>query len=470
MFRSLAAAAILALAAAARAALPAADVAGTWQGALDVQGAKLRLVVHLKAAEDSTFTATMDSPDQGATGIPLDVVEIDGDRVRVGSSKLRAEFAGRLVAHGTHLEGTWNQGGLSLPLVLERGAPPEIHRPQTPREPYPYDVEEVTYASAATDVRIAGTLTLPHGDGPFAAVILISGSGAQDRDETIFAHKPFLVLADHLTRHGIAVLRADDRGVGGTSAGAAGATSADFALDVRGGVAFLKQHAKIDAKRIGLVGHSEGGLIGPMVADGSGDIAFLVLLAAPGVPGEEVLYEQAALLGRAAGSTEAEIALNRGLQANLFAVVKRQSDAAALRRDLEAVWRETLAAWDEAARRSPGASEENMQTQIAVLSAPWMRYFLQYDPRPVLRRLRCPVLAVTGEKDLQVEPKQNLRAIEAALRQGGHRDHSIRELPGLNHLLQTCTTGSVQEYGEIEETMSPAALDLMATWIRQHTR
>lgn len=461
---------ILCLVLAASSASSGPDVGGAWQGALEVQGMKLRLVLHLTPSAAGSLTATLDSPDQGAEGIPMDEVVLEGDRVRVASTKLQAAFEGNLSSDGSRMEGNWNQGGLSLPLVLERGSAPARRRPQTPAKPFPYETQEVSYDSAAPGVTLAGTLTLPRGDGPYAAVLLISGSGAQDRDETIFEHKPFLVLADHLTRRGIAVLRVDDRGVGGSSGPAQSATSADFAADVRGGVAFLKQHAKIDAKHIGLAGHSEGGLIAPMVAAESRDIAFLVLIAAPGVPGEEILYEQGVLLARAGGTSEADIARNRALQKKLFTIAKRQSEPDVLRRDLQAAWKETVATWDEAARRSPGASETNMKAQIAMLVSPWMRYFLEYDPRPALHKVKCPVLAINGAKDLQVASKQNLGAIEAALVAGGHKDHTLRELPDLNHLLQTCTTGAATEYGEIEETMAPVALELIASWITDRTR
>jgi pimeloyl-ACP methyl ester carboxylesterase len=293
-------------------------------------------------------------------------------------------------------------------------------------------------------VTLAGTLTTPRGPGRFPAVVLISGSGAQDRDSTIAGHKPFLLLADTLARRGIAVLRLDDRGVGGSTGTVAAATSEDFAGDAVAAVAFLTTRASIDAARIGLLGHSEGGLVAPMAATRSKAVAFLVLLAGPGLTGEAIMVEQAALIARAMGATDGQIAANRSLQEQGFAIVKAEADPAVRRERLRAVIGDA---------------------QAAMASTPWFRFFLTYDPAMALRQVRIPTLALNGEKDLQVPAKMNLAAIDAALRAGGNTQFTTRVLPDLNHLFQTAKTGLPNEYAEIEETMAPVVLETIVDWI-----
>jgi pimeloyl-ACP methyl ester carboxylesterase len=321
----------------------------------------------------------------------------------------------------------------------------------------------VVYDNPAAGNRLAGTLTLPRTAAPHPAVLLITGSGQQDRNEALLGHKPFLVLADYLTRRGIAVLRVDDRGVGGSTGEVAKATSADFATDVRAGVAYLKQRKDIDARRVGLIGHSEGGMIAPMVAAGSKDVAFIVLMAGTGVPGEEILYEQSALILKANGASEAAIARNRAAQEKMYAIAKTEKDDAVAARKVREILRQLAASpvTGTAAKGEDAAAE----AQVKMILSPWFRYFLAFDPRPTLRKVRCPVLAINGEKDLQVPPKANLPAIRAALKAGGNRDHTEKELPGLNHLFQACKTGSPTEYSQIEETFNPAALQAMGDWI-----
>jgi pimeloyl-ACP methyl ester carboxylesterase len=332
-------------------------------------------------------------------------------------------------------------------------------RPQDPKPPFPYSQEEVTYGSLEPGVKLAGTLTIPDSKGPFPAVLLITGSGSQNRNEEIMGHKPFLVLADYLTRRGIAVLRVDDRGVGGSSSGPPTATTMNFVQDVLAGVAFLKARHDVDPRHIGLIGHSEGGLIAPIVANESPDVAFIVLMAGSGVKGEDLLLEQGRLLMRASGASEELMQENAKVQKKLFSVIKSTTDNEAAEKQM----REFLSTVNPAIRESALA-------QMNMALSPWMRFFVTYDPQTALLKVKCPVLAMNGEKDLQVPPRQNLPAIEDALRAGGNKDFKVVELPGLNHLFQTCKTGAVSEYSQIEETISPSALDLMGDWILQHTR
>jgi pimeloyl-ACP methyl ester carboxylesterase len=332
-------------------------------------------------------------------------------------------------------------------------------RPQDPKPPFPYSQEEVAYESLEQGVKLAGTLTIPDSTGPFPAVLLITGSGSQNRNEEIMGHKPFLVLADYLTRRGIAVLRVDDRGVGGSSAGPPTATSLNLVQDVLGGVAYLKSRKEINPGKIGLIGHSEGGIIAPIAANQSPDVAFIVLMAGSGVKGEDLLLEQGRLLMHANGAGEELIQENAKVQKMLFNVIKSTSDKEAAEKQI----REFLSTVNPAIR-------DTALSQMNMALSPWMCFFVTYDPRTALLKVKCPVLAINGEKDLQVPPRQNLPAIENALRAGGNKDFKVVELPGLNHLFQTCKTGTVSEYSQIEETISPTALELIGSWILQHTR
>lgn len=446
-----------------------------WQGALEVGSVKLRLVLKISKAPDGTRSATMDSVDQGAMNLPVDSITIEDKTMRFTMKSIGGSYEGALSEDGTEVAGTWTQSGQSLPLTFKRleGATqaPELKRPQEPKKPYPYREEKVFFENTEAGITLAGTLTLPQAKGPFPAVVLISGSGQQDRDETVFGHRPFLVLADYLTRRGIAVLRFDDRGAGKSTGDPAKATSADFATDALAAVKYLQTRQEIDAKKIGLIGHSEGGLIAPMVAaQASEEIAFIVLLAGPGVLGEEILYAQYALIAKANGASDEVIAQNRALYEQTFAVLKEEQDDAVAAERLRALIQEALEQMSDEDRKTLGMSEEMIEIQIRQMLSPWFRYFLTYDPRPTLAKVRCPVLALSGEKDLQVPPSQNLPEIIKALEAGGNSDYTVTKLASLNHLFQTSRTGSPSEYAQIEETFSPVALEVISHWILRHTR
>jgi uncharacterized protein len=453
------------------------EIDGYWRGRLELPGGQVTIALVITRRADGQLSAVLDSPDQGATGIPVSTVTLTGQRLRAEVQRIGGVFEGALEGAATsgapgaepsmpardRLVGEWRQGGRSLPLTLERREAGERvlpNRPQEPRPPYPYRVEEVRYQNERAGVTRAGTLTLPTSAQPVPAVLLLSGSGPQDRDESLAGHRPFLVLADHLTRQGIAVLRVDDRGVDG-STGDRSPTLADQADDAVAGVAFLSSRPEIDAKRIGLIGHSEGGVVAPLAATKS-PVAFLVLLAGTGVPGEQVLYTQAAALARAAGAAEARIQQQRAQMERLFTVLKTTPDRAAAEAGLRAILAPPTPDGSEAAR-------VRIDGQVRALLEPWYRALLVHDPRPVLRAVTVPVLAINGEHDLQVSAAENLAGIEEQLRAGGNKDVTVRTLPGLNHLFQTSATGAVSEYSRIEETFAPAALTLVSEWIRVRT-
>ena len=441
------------------------SIEGFWQGALDAGVIKLRLLMKFSRTPDGKLKGLLDSLDQGVNDIPMDTVSFQDGSLHLEIKNLRASYDGKLSADGTQLVGEFTQGS-KLPLTLnriEKASDAALVRPQTPKQPYPYDQVEVTYSNKQDKVTLAGTLTLPKGNGPFPAVVLITGSGSQDRNEMILGHRPFLVLADYLTRRGIAVLRADDRGVGGSSKGAAADTSENYVGDALAGVEFLKTRKEINTKRIGLIGHSEGGMIAPMAATRSTDVAFIVLMAGPGIVGDKLLVMQNGLIS--AAECQKQVKESMAQAERLFAIAREETDPAVAKQKIQA----EQAKLAEAARKKLEAQLSASANQLNGLITPWFRFFLNYDPRPTLMKVRVPVLAINGESDTQVPAKEDLAAIEQALKDGGNNDYKIVLLPKLNHLFQTSSTGAPSEYGEIEETIAPIALQTMGDWIVAHT-
>lgn len=445
---------------------------GDWAGALVVGAARLSLVLHLTRSGDA-WTGTMDSPDQGARGIPIDLITFENGKLHFEMKAIGGTYDGTLAPDGNSIAGTWQQSGQSFALDLARttdAASLLPRRPQEPKPPLPYDEEEVSYPNPRADVTLAGTLSLPRTPGPHPVVLLITGSGPQDRDEFVMGHRPFFVLADHLVRAGIAVLRVDDRGIGKSTGSFQNATTVHFADDALAGVEFLKTRPEIDAKRIGLLGHSEGGVVAPMVAVKSADVAFVVLMAGTGVKADELLVLQAQVIMRARGASEAMIAANNEAQRKMFAIVQEDPDSASAAVKLRAVGDELTAKFAAIDSVMAETSAPQIKGSIAMVNSSWFRQFLAIDPAAALRKVKVPVLAITGSLDLQVDAKQNLPAIEKALRDGGNPDVTVKELPGLNHLFQTATTGSPAEYATIEETMSPVAMTTISEWILAKTK
>jgi uncharacterized protein len=451
---------------------------GMWVGTLNA-GAELRLVLNVV---HSQWQVTLDSVDQGAYGLDVSNLVVDGDAVSFDLEIVKASYSGRIV-DSDHIEGTWSQG-LQFPLNFERTLEePKVNRPQEPKEPFPYTSEEVAYTYDPKDSRntlvngvghgqenlitMKGTLTLPPGDGPHPAILLISGSGPQDRDESLLGHKPFWVLADFLTRHGFAVLRVDDRGTAHSTGDFSMATSKDFALDAGAGFQFLQGREDIAGDRVGLLGHSEGGLIAPMVAVANPEVAAIVLMAGPGVSGREILSLQTRLILESQGmpADRMEFILNQ--QQKMLELMSGDLAGDEFSSAVDDLLREGYQGLTEEEKTETGTLENYMQVTTAQWNTPWMRYFLKYDPGPTLSQVTCPVLAVNGGNDLQVDPDQNLPAISAALTAGGLEDFTVQELPGLNHLFQPSETGALAEYALIEETLSPMFLEIVTIWLRE---
>ncbi len=448
---------------------PAAGAAGHWEGEIELpqNAGKLQVMVDLARA-GGAWTGTIDIPMQGAKGLPLEDVAVQDGKVHFKIKGIPGDptFDGTLaVSPAQTVQGTFTQGGASLPFRLGREPVAKPVRLQEPKPPFPYSAEEVTYTNGG--VKLAGTLTLPPGDGPFPAVVMITGSGAQDRDETLLGHKPFLVLADHLSRHGIAVLRADDRGVGGSTGSVPDSTTADFAQDALAGVRFLKTHPRIARDRIGLLGHSEGAVAAPLAASQSSDVAFVVMLAGTGVPGAEVLLLQTERIARAEGTPEERIQKQSAAIRKMIDALGAASDPAARDAKLRQAARESVATLTPDELRAAGGADGLVERDVQFFGSPWFRYFVGYDPRPALRQVKVPVLALDGELDLQVIPDQNLPEIEKALKEAGNKDFTLKRLPGLNHLFQPAKTGSPSEYAKSEITMAPVVLDTVTAWITE---
>ncbi|GAB4187457.1 MAG: alpha/beta fold hydrolase [Wenzhouxiangellaceae bacterium] len=449
------------------------DISGSWRGVIKLGEADLRIRFQFERDENGNYSGSMDSIDQGATGIPMTDIEVAGGQLSLKVPPAQATYTGQLLPGAQKIEGHWQQGPNQLPLTLQRSYDEEkIQRPQEPTKPYPYRAEEIHFANAQADIELAGTLTLPDGDGPFPAAVLISGSGPQDRDEAFMSHRPFLVLADHLTRNGIAVLRYDDRGVGDSGGDFATATSADFATDADAAVRYLAQRDEIDHQAIGLIGHSEGGLVAPMVAVDNDQVAYVVMMAGPGMSGMEIAVLQMRMVMEYRGASKASVEAAADLYRSMNEMVAGKPAEEVSLEQLESAFAERWNALDENVReelKQMGATGELSDSRKSQLMSPWTRYFWAYDPAPTLRQLDCPVLAINGGKDVQMVAEPNLQLIESSLAAGGNEHYEVRLMPGLNHLFQEAETGLMTEYAKIEQTIAPAALTLMSDWIRQVT-
>jgi pimeloyl-ACP methyl ester carboxylesterase len=444
---------------------------GAWLGSIKPD---LRLVFHFANDSMGKLKATLDSPDQGATGIPCSSVFVNADSLRVEIDVAKAVYTGTIV-NDTTINGMWGQGGGFAPLNMKKvNQVAALNRPQTPKPSFKYLTEDVEYDNPEKTVHLAGTFTWPKGGGKYPVALLITGSGQQDRDETIFGHKLFAVLADYLTRQGIAVLRVDDRGVGKSTGDLSTVTSADFAKDVQAGINYLKTRPEVDTKKIGLIGHSEGGIIAPMVAAANSDVAFIVMWAAPVIGGLEINTEQNGNALKKARFSGASIDAFKQLHRKELELFSTVTDTTSLHS-------QTLKIFDQWRRQQPDSilkslyvngtnvvGQDVYKMYSGLFNLPWMRYFIAHDFEAELAKVKCKVLAINGELDTQVEAATNLKAIDSILRKNNNRTYKVVSLKGLNHMFQTANTGDDSEYGKIEETIAPAALELMASWINEN--
>jgi pimeloyl-ACP methyl ester carboxylesterase len=442
------------------------DVSGDWYSMLKIGATQLRLQMNL-VKNDTGYTGKLISVDQGNSVIPMAWVKLSESNLSFKTSAAGIEYSG--LVKDANINGTFKQNGREFPLSFgrEKIEKTVYKRPQEPKPPFSYISEEVTFLNVRDSIYLAGTLTMPSSGQGFPVVVLISGSGPQNRDEELLGHKPFLVLADHLTKNGIAVLRYDDRGVGKSKGNFGKATSADFATDVSAAVQYLKTRKEIDGKKIGLIGHSEGGMIAPMVAADTKDIGFIVLLAGTGVPGKDIIILQQQLIAKAEGVvSEKDLAETAAFTEEIAKIVTSGKDEKTVSIEFIDFLKSTWQKLPDSSKKIYG-TEAVFLMQSAQMNTPWMRFFMAYDPATVLEKIRIPVLALNGSKDLQVWPAQNLPAIEKALKKAGNKKYTVKELPGLNHLFQECITGAPSEYEKIEMTIAPGVLDEINRWIKE---
>lgn len=434
---------------------------GTWQGAFQNGNMRYRLQLHVAHDEEKKLSGTLDSLDQGANGLPMSKLSERNGSVHFEIAMVTGVYEGTMNAAHNAIAGKWSQNQDTVALEFKRSDEVlAVRRPQNPAKPYPYKEEEVSFQNAAGTATLAGTLTLPQGTGPFPAALLVAGSGPQNRDEFLAGHRSFLVLADALVRKGIAVLRYDKRGIGKSTGDFSTATTEDFAADAEAALGFLKGRKETLREKVGVLGHSEGGLIAPLLA-GKGKVAWIVLLATPAQTGEKMMLAQSRAIAEAAGMPIAQVAQSLDVDRKAYAMVREERDWVVLEKKLDAM---VISSGME-----EGSMPASVQAQIHMLSSPWFRHFLDYDPLPALKKVKCPALVLNGSKDLQVSSAENLPLIQKALEEAGDKEATVKEMPDLNHLLQHAESGTPAEYGAIEETIAAEALQLICDWAAKHS-
>jgi pimeloyl-ACP methyl ester carboxylesterase len=445
------------------------DLSGVWHGNAKTPDGKDVLFVFLFEKNQDKYTATMAVPTFNVSGVKPKSTVLEQGHLKIEDAGLGMTYDGFWIEASELIEGTYTEGGVKLLLSLKKGNPkmPKNYRPQEPEKPYPYYEENVKFNNTDAGVTLSGTFTRPIQKGEYPVVILISGSGRHDRDGSAMTHKPFLVLSDYLTRQGIAVLRYDDRGFGESTGDFSKATTADFAQDVLSAVGYLKSRKDIDIKQIGLIGHSEGGIIAPLVANQTSDISFMVSLAGTGIPGNEVSVMQSKSLRPFPVPDEVTFEEN----------VRKSIKIASSNKEISQKRKELLAhneAYLVPILKSLGAPDENIskfiENETETVLKPWNTYFFNYNPADEFEKLRIPVLSLNGSKDTQVDATVNQNAIRQALIKGKNENYKIVELENLNHLFQECETGKMDEYRKIEQTFSPIALNEIKKWVIEHLK
>lgn len=436
------------------------DISGTWHGKLTVPTGSLTIVFHINRTGEGIYVTTLDSPDQGANGIKTQSTSFSDSLLTIQIPAIHASYKGKLKSTRT-ITGTFTQG-ISMPLNLEKGEANRPKRPQEPQPPFPYKSEEVTVRNGKDGINLAGTLTLPEKGNKFPAVVLVTGSGAHNRDEEIMGHKPFLVIADYLTRNGIAVLRCDDRGTAASQGDHATATNEDFARDTKAAINYLRSRKEINTKKIGIIGHSAGGTIAFITAAKDPSVAFIVSLAGAGVKGDSLMLRQVELISKSQGMPDALWESMKPSIRNRYAILQ-QTDKTTdeLQKELYTDITQTMSP----EQLKDLNTVQQISGQINSMTSPWYLHFMRYDPAESLRKIKCPVLALNGEKDIQVDAIMNLTSIQQRICENGNKNVTVKAYPNLNHLLQTCEKGTLAEYGQLEETISPEILKEMTEWI-----
>jgi pimeloyl-ACP methyl ester carboxylesterase len=436
------------------------EIIGSWAGELAVSGTKLPLIFNIKQNGADLIT-TMDSPMQGAKDLPTDNSSFIDNELIIDAKKFGISYKGKF--ENETINGTFSQGGASMPLILKRKKDGELtlKRPQTPQPPFNYKIEEVTFTNPIDKNTLAGTLTTPSNKKDFPIVVLISGSGQQNRDSEIFGHKEFWVIADDFAKKGIGVLRVDDRVTGGSNGATTSMTTENFAGDTNAAVEFLAQKGYTN---IGLIGHSEGGIIAPMVASQNSKVKFIISMAGPGIPTDELLLLQSNAIGKASGATDEELKSIEAANRKIYSVIKNYNGVD-LNGEVKKIIIAQMQKLPKVQQPSADEIEKIAEQESKKISIPWFSYFMKINPDVYWSKLKIPVLAINGANDLQVIPKENLAGIKTSLEKAKNKHFETVEFPNLNHLFQEAKTGSVEEYAQIEQTIAPQVLDKMSAWI-----
>ena len=439
--------------------LCAQDITGIWHGKLTLPNGSLTIVFHINHAEQGNYVTTLDSPDQGVSNIKTATTCFQDSTLTIEIPIISASFKGKLNPDHT-INGIFTQG---LPLLLNLQKGEAYHRPQEPRPPFPYHTEEVSIKNEQDKITLAGTLTFPQKGNRFPAVILVTGSGPQNRNEETKGHKPFLVIADYLTRKGIAVLRCDDRGVAASQGNFASATNEDVAKDTKAALDYLRSRKEIDTRKIGIIGHSCGGTVSFITAAKNPAVAFIVSLAGAGVRGDSMMLKQVELIYQSTGNPDSVWQKKKPIYRHQYSTVLQQTD-----KTVEELQKELYA--DAIKLLSPEELQDlnvmrQLPTQLAAATSPWYLHFMRYDPTEALNKIKCPVLALNGDKDVQVDAAMNLNAIQQGIIKNGNKNVTVKIYPGLNHFFQTCQTCNHLEYGDLEETISQEVLKDITEWI-----
>jgi len=443
-------------------------ISGKWLGELEIPNtAKLRMGIIVSNSVDNKLKAVLNIIDQATGDIPCDAIIYRNDSIIVRIKGLGLEIAGAIDNESKTIKSEFRQGpGVFQVLFSHVEELPVLNRPQEPVKPYPYIEESVVFENKKAGVSLAGTLTYPALKGNYPAVVLVTGTGPQNRDEEVGKHKPFWIIADYLTRNGIAVLRFDDRGAGGSTGNFSQSTTGDFADDALAAIKYLKNRLEINPSKIGIIGHSEGGTVASIAASESSEVAFIVSMAGAFENFEDIVLDQIQGQLKQQGAKDEDIESERVWRKQIYDIAGENTDSATAAKKLWYIY-EGLSQEKVTRLNWPKGRQD---AQIKQVLNPWWRYILGLDNRTILSKVKCPVLAIYGDLDQQVDPVKNIPIIEEGLKEAGNKDFTVKKLPGLNHAFQTAVTGSEYEYIRIEETVSPDALQLMAEWISKRTK
>jgi uncharacterized protein len=444
------------------------DISGNWIGVVEIQKKDSVVFNFIFTKNGENYETTIDIPAMRVVGLKPKETTFSNSTLTVNGTNLGFKYDGIFKQDSQQIEGTFTEGVNSLTLILRRKISKTenvFRRPQEPIRPYPYGEEEVSFSNKNAGITLVGTLTLPKKAGKLPVVILISGSGPQDRDETFYGHKPFLVLADYLTKQGVAVLRFDDRGVGKSTGDHSISTTKDLASDVMSAVQYLE--SRNDIGKIGLIGHSEGAIIAPMVANLNKKISCIVMLGGAGISGSEVsLFLARTTRGFPVPDEAAyEAAIKKAIK-----IASANKDVVEIKKELKLHYNEAIVPIIHPMFKTDAEVDAVIDKLIEVRTSIWNRYFYTYNPADELIKITCPVLALNGSKDTQVQPKTNQEAIRSALSKGNNKDYRVEELPNVNHLFQECVTGEMNEYSLIEQTISPTVLKHISEWVMDRMR